>query len=452
MFWIAAVAASGLVALWKGSGRGPLCGSTLLGALSICASNSSLVSAQPSSDPPAAVSNFSEKSSAATPGTRSELLPRRRQHEPLVAHRKSKLARLDLYERFGNRAAGSGFSFGVRYIPPDFEHKALSLHALAASSTRSYPYYDLQLGKVLEELPSFGDELVGFGTAGPQARQRQHRRDFFLFGDLRRRDYRQEDFLGLGDHSSSAARNSYSWQDTFVNLVGGYRFNRWLSAAARAGLLQVDLGPGADSRFPTTQELFNDQTAPGLDRQPNFLEYSSTVLVDFRDHQGNPRRGGLITAVFDRFQDREGKGVSFNRHGFDARWYFPLGSIQRVLATRFYASFSDPDAVSRVPFYMQEKVGRGERLRSFHEYRFRDPNLAYLSVEYRWEGAPALECAVFYDAGKVFDHAGELSLTSLRSSAGWGVRFKLPSEVFLRVDLAYGSDGPQLNLGFAPSF
>ena len=89
-----------------------------------------------------------------------------------------------------------------------------------------------------------------------------------------------------------------------------------------------------------------------------------------------------------------------------------------------------------MPFYLLRALGGANTLRGFQDQRFRDNGLIYLSGEYRWEAAPALELAVFYDAGKVFDRRSDFGFSGMEKSIGWGIRFKNHRRVLVRFDFA----------------
>jgi len=174
--------------------------------------------------------------------------------------------------------------------------------------------------------------------------------------------------------------------------------------------------------------------------------------VDYRDVPGNPHKGTILGVAFSRFDDRKENKFDFNRFAFDGRGYLPLGSDQRILALRFFSSFDDPSRGSQVPFYLMETLGGSETLRGFHRSRFRDKNLMYLSGEYRWEGAPGLELALFYDTGKVFPDRSDFGFNNLEKSWGFGVRFKSSNSVFLRIDYGHSNEGDRIIIKFGPSF
>jgi outer membrane protein assembly factor BamA len=205
-------------------------------------------------------------------------------------------------------------------------------------------------------------------------------------------------------------------------------------------------------RFPVTQDLFDDREAPGLARQPDFLVLNWGLFLSFTDTPGNPHAGGVLGVSVSRFDERAGSEFDFTRLSIDARHYLPLGSRQRVLATRFFGSFDDPGQSGRVPFYLQTTLGGAAALRGWPEFRFRDANAVYFSAEYRWEPAPAFEIALFHDAGKVYPTGAGFSFRQFERSTGIGFRFKTARRTILRFDIGRSREGARLQFRFGPAF
>lgn len=358
----------------------------------------------------------------------------------------------DFYLKFGNISTDSGFAPGVRHWNPRLGGSSLAVQSSAAYSVRGYQLYDLQFGKGQGGASEFFVRSAASPLASKFGDFPEQDRRFFLYADLRYRRFPQEDFFGVGPVSRKSDRTDFVLEDASYDVVGGYQVNRWLGVGAKAGFLQVNVDRGTDERFPATQELFTEASAPGLIRQPNFFRMSSAIFIDYRDQPGNPHRGGLFGFTFSRYDDRGGSDFEFNRFAFDVRQYVALGSVQRVLALRFFTSLDDAGAARRVPFYLQQTLGGSDTLRGFREFRFRDANLLHLSAEYRWEASPALEFVLFYDAGKVFSSRSDFDFERLEKSAGIGVRFKTPRAVLFRIDAGWSIEGTRIYFKFGPSF
>jgi outer membrane protein assembly factor BamA len=218
----------------------------------------------------------------------------------------------------------------------------------------------------------------------------------------------------------------------------------------RAGLFQPGVGPGEGDDVPSTDARFDDRTAPGLAEQPDYVRVAGLLLHDRRDRPFNPHRGAMIALSAMRFDGRGSGESDFTRLGLDARGYLSLGSPQRVLALRALVSADDPGPGARVPFYLQEPLSNSHTLRGFETFRFRGEKLLSLQAEYRWEAVPALELAVFTDAGTVA-RSGE-PFGSLEAGYGVGVRVKSHQDLLARLDAAWSREGGRLYLTLGPSF
>ena len=199
--------------------------------------------------------------------------------------------------------------------------------------------------------------------------------------------------------------------------------------------------PGERLRRRSIQDVFDDASTPGLDRQPNFLRYEVSADFNYRQPLGNPRRGGRYFVAYSHFDDRDLDAYSFSRVNVDLQQYIPLLSDRRVLALRMVTSASDTTDQNQVPFYLQRTLGGPDDLRGFRRFRFRDENLLLLQAEYRWEIFTAVDGAIFYDAGKVASRIEDLDFSDLESDYGIGFRFGTVNGIFLRVEGAFGSSG-----------
>jgi outer membrane protein assembly factor BamA len=199
--------------------------------------------------------------------------------------------------------------------------------------------------------------------------------------------------------------------------------------------------------------LFDEQTAPGLSTQPDFLRYELFADLNYREPRGNPRRGGRYALTLERFDDRDSDRYSFRRVEADLQQYFSMLNDRRVLALHALVSASDADTGREVPFYFQRTLGGPDDLRGFRRFRFRDSHMLLLQAEYRWEIFTAVDGAIFYDAGKVAPRLEDLTFSDLESDYGIGFRFGTINGVFLRVEGAFGSrEGKHFILRFGHVF
>jgi len=358
-----------------------------------------------------------------------------------------------LYPRIQGIARGSRPAAGVRFWQPDIGPSGVDIHGSAFWSIAGYELYDLQFGRIphrdgkLPRRSTEGLEVDELGDLTPQGPARQFR----LHTSLRYQHFPRVHYFGPGPDSRLADESTFLDQKAFYELVGGYQFSARFSLTGRAGYLQAFVGPGEDASDPGTQDLFTDAGAPGLLRQPDFLVFSGQAFWDGRDQPGNPRRGVAVGVQVSRADDRGGEHFGFTRMAADVRGFVTLGSIQRVLALRAHISSDNPDPGARVPFYLQENLGGSHTLRGFESFRFRDDTLLLLQAEYRWYPGPAVELALFADAGRVAPRVRDL-FERLEADLGVGLRFKSNRATYFRVDLARSREGSRLLLRFNQGF
>ena len=357
-----------------------------------------------------------------------------------------------VYPRVLNIASGSETAAGIRLWRPDMGDSLIDLHASAFYSIRGYEYYDLQLGRLAHR----GDEFPARSTKGDDVYElgdvaRVDAGRTVLYASARYRHYPETAFYGLGDDSRREGRASFLSQDALYEVVTGYQGPRG-AVTVRAGLMQAFVGPGTEEDVPSLRVLYDDRSAPGLERQPDFVHLAASLLLDGRDRPGNPHRGGMIALAASRFDERGGNEFTFDRIAGDARAFASLGSPQRVLAVRALASADHPASGARVPFYLQEPLGGSRTLRGFRTFRFRGEKLLLLQAEYRWEAWPALELALFADAGRAYGRGEDFAMSGLETDYGFGLRLKTNDAVIARFDVARSSEDTRYFLRLGPSF
>src|SRR4029077_11801019 len=149
-------------------------------------------------------------------------------------------------------------------------------------------------------------------------------------------------------------------------------------------------------------------------------------------------------ASFERYDAESHNRFSFNRLSLLGEQYIPFFNRKRVIALRAKTELSFHSANQVVPFYLQPTLGSDTDLRGFRRYRLYDENLISFNAEYRWEIFTGFDMALFADAGKVFNRPGDISLTHLQTSAGFGLRFKTRTSVIARFETGFSREGVQV--------
>jgi outer membrane protein assembly factor BamA len=327
--------------------------------------------------------------------------------------------------KLGGLVTGSGFAMGPEYLRQDLAGGRLLLRAAAQSSFKNYHKFDLQLG-----VPSLREN------------------PYFLNLYSVYRNYPGINYYGPGPDSAKGARSNFRLEDTQFNLSGGVEPVRHLQVGASAGYILQNIGPGTDERFVSTDVVFTPAQASGIDEQTNFFRHSYFAQYDYRDIPGGPRSGGNYSAEYSLYVDQDLDRNSFQRLDLHLQQYIPLFNQRRVFAVRGRSVLTFHDEGQSVPFYMQPRLGGSDDLRGFRPFRFYDDNFLVANLEYRWETFSGLDMALFADAGKVFSRHADWNFRDLEGSMGFGFRFNVRNNVFLRIDTGFSHEGFQVWVKF----
>ncbi len=263
----------------------------------------------------------------------------------------------------------------------------------------------------------------------------------------------EEDFFGLGVTSLESDRVNYLFDRREAQGRAIARPFDGFSAGGRLGYMNVDVGPGTDTRFPSIEQRFDNSEAPGLIAQPNYLYGELFAAMDHRDQPGNPRAGGYYALVWRRYADQDFDRYSFRFLDADLQHFVPFFDKKRVFALRAHLMDASPGDGQVTPFYFRPTVGGADSLRSVRDYRFRDNSAFIVNLEYRWEAFSGLDMALFADGATVAARAADLALGDLEHALGIGFRFNTFRSVFLRVDAGlFGTEAPKLYIRFNKVF
>jgi hypothetical protein len=382
----------------------------------------------------------------AEPQTRAEELKRQReekersveQYEPNGLERAMDLAELriypllvrdGLYARFGSLTTGSGFAYGGGYRDRSFVKGRGSLDLWAAGSIKRYWALEAKVRYPLTP-----------------------RNRLMAEGYVRKYDYPQEDFFGLGPDSQRSNRVTF---DIHGEYVGGQLVAqpvRPLTFGGGVEYLWPTVASGRNRRFPSIEDIFDVISAPGLQAEHEFIRTLGHVTFDYRQPL-NARKGGYYRLDVSRYDDKRDAAQDFTRVDAELRQFVSFLAERRVLAARLRVSTTDVAENERVPFFLLPTLGGNDTLRGFRAYRFRGQHSILAQFEYRWEIWSAFDAALFYDAGKVAVRRSDLNFKSLEQDYGFGFRFNTDNGIVVRIDAAFGSaDGKHLHIVFGGIF
>jgi outer membrane protein assembly factor BamA len=335
------------------------------------------------------------------------------------------------YIQYGytGKPVGSGIGFGGGWRHDLFDRNA-RLVLEAGESLRAY-----RMARVDFSLPRLWNNRLEAGIEGAY------------------RYHPQEDFYGLGFNSARGDRVSFKYRAPEIQGRMMWKPADWLNAGVRLGRLNVSVGSGTDSRFPSIEERFTDTDAPGLTAQPDFTYRDLFGTIDTRDQPGNARAGAYVGVLWRDYNDLDLDRYNFHSVDVDVQHFLPIFDKKRVFAVRFRLMATTAGDGQEVPFYFRPTVGGGSSLRSASDFRFRDRNAAVANFEYRWEAFSGLDMALFSDFASLSPTLGGLEFARIRGAYGMGLRFNTYKAVWLRLDVAGGgSEGLRTFLKYSKAF
>ncbi len=331
--------------------------------------------------------------------------------------------------RLGGLATGQGFAVGPEYSRQEIAHGQVQFRGSARGATSGALLFDLQL-----TLPKLANDHA--------------------FVDLYalHQNYPRIDYYGPGPDSEKGSRTNFRLETNSYDFTAGVKPISRLKLGVTGGYITTNAGPGNREGIASSEQVFGPATAPAIGDQPNYLRGGLLAHFDYRDNPGGPRSGGSYLARFAYYDDRTLGLHDFRRLELDAQQYFPMFNKRRVIALRVNTQMSYTADGQSVPFYMQPTLGGSDDLRGFRSYRFYDDNQIVANAEYRWETFSGLDAALFFDAGKVAPKRSEINFHDLKTTVGFGLRFNVRNNVFLRIDVGFSREGTQVWLKFKNPF
>jgi hypothetical protein len=247
-------------------------------------------------------------------------------------------------------------------------------------------------------------------------------------------------FYGLGSDSLVESRTNYGFRQPYGSVSFEARpSRRFLLLAGGLEVSQWEQTPGTGSA-PSIETVYAPTTLPGLGAKPTYLHSEATVGIDWRTSPGYSRRGGFYGVTVHDFADADSQ-YGFARMDYDLVQHLPVLREAWVLSFHGRVETTSLKSGQEIPFFMLPSNGGGSSLRGFSSWRFRDRHRLLLQAEWRVIVNRFIDMAVFYDAGKVAAHRGDLNLDGLNSDYGLGFRLHGRVGTPVRVELAKSKEG-----------
>jgi Omp85 superfamily domain len=328
------------------------------------------------------------------------------------------------YPYLGSAYPGGGFAVGPGYRRWFGDNSIFDIHG--AWSIENYRMADTSL--------LFPDLAHGFVTMGMEAK--------YI-------DANKVAFFGIGNDTSQDNKTTYTYKPFSAELIETVDLD-WLKMGAGLQYLNVDTSPGASS--PSVEQVFPPSTTPGFGEQLDWAVGHLFTAVDWRQSPGYTTRGGFYGVDYYFYNQKGSSDFNFQRFDAEIRQYFPILRANQIFVIRAVASFTYVKEPHEIPFYLLPRLGGGNELRGFVDYRFRDRNRLLMQAEYRWTPSKFMDMAIFYDTGKVAPNSSEINFQDLHDDYGIGVRFHTPTFVPLRFDVAHSVEGTRFIVSGGTSF
>ncbi|HKS11243.1 MAG TPA: hypothetical protein VJS13_16950 [Pyrinomonadaceae bacterium] len=272
-----------------------------------------------------------------------------------------------------------------------------------------------------------------------------------LYADVK--DMPRLDFFGVGPETSKDDRVEYHYRESVIGADVSAPVTSWLDIGGAVEGIWPRLTTITDPGVRTIEQLYNDQTAPGLRSDPTYTRLTAYAGLH---SPGEPERRRLAYDFFYHvFHDWTGSDLSFRRFDADLKNKFRLGEKSEI-RFRGRLSSSQTNSGHRVPFYLQETLGGSnirneDTLRGFADYRFRDRAYALFQTDFMTELHGPLKLIVFYDTGKVAPGFSRLDEGRLRHTFGAGIVImpRQLDKIMFRFYVALGS-GEGSHVFFGP--
>jgi hypothetical protein len=241
-------------------------------------------------------------------------------------------------------------------------------------------------------------------------------------------------------------------------------------------LLSPTIKGVSDPSIPSVPVTFSETQAPGVLRQPTFLQPEVFVRLftpdgsspTWQEHKlqlsyrnvhdldtGQYTFDRVSAAASGRYELRRDLTDPFDRNFFQNLICEPIaGDRCRFGWINLRATFDGSHARGSggVPFYYQPTLGGTDfygldTLRGFDDYRFRAANRLLLQAELDKPVWGPLGILGFYDLGKVAQHASDLDLAHTHHDLGVGVFVRAGGKIVLRAYMGFGGgEGSHLNV------
>ncbi len=257
-------------------------------------------------------------------------------------------------------------------------------------------------------------------------------------------------FFGIGSQTDESDETSYTSKEIQVDLTAGIHLAQDIALMWSERFHQVRVEDGIIKSLPEIQEGF--PTINGIDGA-DIWGHRLTFRYDTRDRQLISTQGTYLNVSVEWNQNFKQHAVKdWWRTTIDARHLIPHFHNRLVFVSHAYADTVNGETP---PFYELPTLGGENTLRAFGRSRFIDSAALVINLEERvlirklkiFGYFLDFQVAPFLDVGRVGPHFESNMFLKPQVNPGLGFRFLAHPNILGRVDVAYGSDGPNVFAG-----
>ncbi|MBT3182044.1 MAG: hypothetical protein HN337_05995 [Deltaproteobacteria bacterium] len=202
-----------------------------------------------------------------------------------------------------------------------------------------------------------------------------------------------------------------------------------------------DMSKNGEDGYPNVATTFPLSELPGFKKFIFYLTPGIRLEYDNRNHTAAPSKGGHHFFKFKRFQGLNRTDFDFNEYEVQALQFFELWNNRHVLALRMNWKFRHETNGSQIPFYRETSLDVYSPIRGFSSGRFHDRIRSVYNVEYRFKVWSFVDGQLFFDTGRVYHNAKDISFKKFKYAGGVGLRLRTNNYFLLRTQVAYGGEG-----------
>jgi outer membrane protein assembly factor BamA len=318
----------------------------------------------------------------------------------------------------------AGFGYGVKLFFLSQFHHDESIDVVLFNSSNGERWY-----KIVFSIP---DLEFREGTAYPLALDLTVDYDKWI----------SYNFFGVGNSSSYNQRESYTREPLLISLVLSRGFSEQF-----VGQIGTKYAVIRNFNFDLNSTLA--RLSPDLNAgSVRFLSLQANCRYDSRNSFLNPSRGLVLQTEMEYAPRWRVNNVDFRRYGFSVQWYTPIVFATTVFAARAGVQSLDGDDL---PVQLLLPVGGGTTIRGNPQDRFIDKLSAVVNAELRFPLYHRLGGVIGYDAGKVWENAGQIDLPRWSVSPAAGLRYYFDTFI-IRLDAGFGRETTGFYLNFGQLF